>query len=134
MNHHVAYPHRNMDTSRPTAEERSATAPSFTESEALLLCDVFNGGMFDHDWMDVDFTRNPVFRWAVEDAIRLDGLDLKWNVDGKALCRRMEILSPAEVSSTMEAIRRFWTLEAGGAENPTLREAVHLAGLCRGGV
>lgn len=46
------------------------------------------------------------YLWAeVEDAIRLEGLDRKWGIDGPALVRKLKRLCPAEAWSLVRYLR-----------------------------
>jgi hypothetical protein len=84
-----------------------------SENEACLLCDVLNGTLMD--------ANSAALLWAeVEDGIRLDGLDQKWEVDGPALVKRLQALDRLHCLALIDAAERFW------AETPQepAREAV----------
>lgn len=75
--------------------------PAFSEAEASLLVDACNG------WLIEPHTARLL--WAeVADAISLDGLDRKWDVDGPALVARLRNLTPSEALAACDAIERFW--------------------------
>jgi hypothetical protein len=80
----------------------------FSRGEACLICDALNG-----TWL-----LNDTWRWwpaEVEDAIRLNGLDDKWEVDAKALLSKVNGLTPTELCAVADAAERFWeTPEAEG--------------------
>lgn len=75
--------------------------PAFSEAEASLLVDACNG------WLIEPHTAQLL--WAeVADAISLDSLDRKWDVDGPALVERLRRLTPFEALAACDAIERFW--------------------------
>ena len=72
-----------------------------TEAEASLICDALNGTLIDH--------RTYHLVWAsVDDAIRLDGLDEKWGVDGPALVGKLRDLDHCGMLAIADAVDRFW--------------------------
>lgn len=55
-------------------------------------------------WMVTPETAS--YLWVeVEDAIRLEGLDRKWGIDGRALVERLRGLCPAEAWALMQWLR-----------------------------
>ncbi len=74
---------------------------NLTEGEAMLLCDACNGLIFE--------PYSIPLLWAnVDDAIRLDGLDAKWHVDGPELVAKLRALTRGQAFAVVDAIERFW--------------------------
>jgi hypothetical protein len=74
----------------------------FSFAEAALVCDALNGTYLDeHSYR---------YLWAeVADAISLQGLDRKWEVEnGDALVARLRDLSPGAKMARLDAVERFW--------------------------
>ncbi|MDE1904938.1 MAG: hypothetical protein KGH75_00625 [Rhodospirillales bacterium] len=95
------------------------TCPTFALNEACLIMDVMNGCIVTPETMQL--------LWAnVDDAIRLDALDHKWNIDGAALVARLRALPYAECVALVDAVERAWLLEDGTPE-----ERVRAVGLVR---
>ena len=90
--------------------------PHFTRQQALFLCDLLNGTLFD-----------PVMQaarllWAeVQDAP--PALAEKYDVDQDALVERLNALSLAESLAVIDAVERFWN---GAGEGVTVTDV----GLC----
>lgn len=75
--------------------------PTFTEAEACLIVDACS------DWHVEPHSASLL--WAqVDDAIRNNGLDGKWHVDGATLTARLRILTPFESLAVVDAVERFW--------------------------
>lgn len=80
---------------------REMATLQFGEGEAYLICDALNGTILDETSIRLI--------WAeVEDAIRLDGLDHKWNVDGGALVEKLKSLCPGQAVALVDAVERAW--------------------------
>jgi hypothetical protein len=74
-----------------------------TRNEACAVMDACNGL-----WMD-DGTFSPSYiRVEVEDAIRLEGLDRKWEIDGPALLAKLQDLTISQAYALADAITQFW--------------------------
>lgn len=88
-----------------------------SEAEASLLCEAMNG---------VLHTENDVHLfWAgIDDAIRLDRLDAKWDVDGAALVDKLRDLGPCAAQAIVDAVERFW-------RDPNREDALRAVGLVR---
>ena len=72
-----------------------------TTGEASLVVDVLNGTILDG--------RTAAFLWAeIEDGIRLDSLDKKWSIDGKALVEKAKAWGLAESLAVSDAAERYW--------------------------
>ncbi len=94
------------------------TRVRLTEGEASLIVDAMNGSITDH------YSYNLL--WAnISDAISLDGLDAKWQVDGAALVEKLRSLTPGAAMAVSDACERFWQ-----DPNPT-GEALRRVGLVR---
>ena len=89
----------------------------FTIEELCLVFDALNGALLDD-------AKNARLFWAsVEDAIKLEKLDIKWGVDGKALVEKLVKLTDLQKFAVIDLAERFWTL---ATNNPMLeiKEAV----------
>ncbi len=74
---------------------------TFTEAEASLIVDALNGILTTPD--------SARLLWAeIAKAIRSDGLDRKWRVDGAALVAKLQNLSYGQAMAVAMAARRFW--------------------------
>ncbi len=99
--------------------ERELAQLHLSEGEALLLCDAGNGLLSEPQTMQL--------LWAqVDDAIRLEGLDRKWDVDGPALVAQLRALTPGQAFAVTDAIERFWT-----SADADSRDTVRAVGLVR---
>jgi hypothetical protein len=96
--------------------------PKFTENEAMLIVDAMNGVLLDY--------HTASLLWAnIDDAIRLDGLAEKWQVDGPTLVARVRSMTPFEQWAIYDAVRRAWNSETYRIDN--MEERVHKVGLVR---
>lgn len=76
------------------------------EAEAYLICDSLNGSLLDANTAQA--------LWAgIADSIRLDGLDVKWQVDGPALVEKLRGLNALQAMALVDAAERFWVLPTG---------------------
>lgn len=83
--------------------------------EAWLLVDVLNGSL-----MDANTAR---LLWAnVEDGCALDGLDKKWEVDGKALAEKLRNLSDFQNMALIDAAEKFWQANNGSMTDDDLQK------------
>lgn len=104
---------------------------NLTEPEAMLVIDALNGVLHDAP------ESIPTMLWAgVDDAIRLDGLDAKWGVDGAALVAKLRALTPTQASAVVDAVERWWIIagaadDAGGDEPAERELRLRLVGLVR---
>lgn len=81
-----------------------------SEPEAMLLIDSLQGVL--HELPE----SAPTMLWAgVDDSIRLDGLDAKWDVDGPALVATLRALSPAQAMAVIDAVERWWVIAGAAA-------------------
>lgn len=74
---------------------------TLSEDEALLLCAACRDTAFAPQSL-------PLLWAIVTDAIRLEGLDRAFGVDGDALLARLRALSPLQTAAVVDAIERFW--------------------------
>lgn len=86
-----------------------ASLPSLSEAEWKLINDACDGVIYD--------TTSARLLWAgIDDAIRLDGLADKWQVDGPVLVNKLRNLSAAQVLAVIDQAERFWAGSIKGAE------------------
>jgi hypothetical protein len=99
-------------------------AVCLTVPEASLVCDALNGTL----WEPAESVR---FLWAsVDDAIRSDGLDRKWETDGKVLVEKLRKLTFAQSLAVCDAVERWWNRVGQGIEE-THEEGLRAVGLVR---
>lgn len=90
---------------------------SLTRREASAILDVMNGV-----WLEPELAGQHL-RAEVQDGIALNGLDQKWEVDGRSLVSRLREL-PLPLSAAVELwAAEFWN----GAYNDPDFERAHLA-------
>ena len=77
---------------------------NFTLGEIGLITDVLNGLMF-HSW---EITPAQNLRMNVADAIDVDGVDKKWEVDAASLRQKLLSLTNAQAAAVIEAINQWW--------------------------
>lgn len=81
------------------AELRTVT---LSPNEAQLLVDANNGTLWEPHTMRL--------LWAgVDDAILLDGLAAKWQVNGKELVATLRLLTPGQTVAVVDAVERTWS-------------------------
>ena len=96
--------------------------PTFTENEAMLMMDAMNGCLIDY--------HAPTTLWAnIADAVSIDRVDQKWQVDGYALVERLRKLTPFEQWAIYDAIRRAWNSETYRIDN--MAERIRKVGLVK---
>lgn len=82
--------------------KRALREVDLSTKEAMLIVDSLNGTMF------ID-PLSATLLWAnIEDSIRLDGLDAKWEVDGAALVTKLRGLTSIQAMAVVDAAERFW--------------------------
>jgi hypothetical protein len=87
---------------------------TLSEREALLICDALNGTLVE--------PHTAQLLWAqIDDAIRLDGLADKWEVDGPALVARLRTLSYCQALAVTDAVERWWAAGPRGDRAEALR-------------
>ena len=96
--------------------------PDFSEAEASLLVDALNGTIFHKETVSL--------LWAnIEDAIRTDSLDQKWQIDGASLLARLRDLKPFEALAVVDAVEQFWS--GFYRQEGTMREKLLACGLLK---
>ena len=86
-----------------------------TLPEAWFLVDMLNGSLVDA------YTAGTL--WAsAEDACALDGLDKKWQVDGKAFVEKLKALSHVQALALVDAAERFWQANTGTADDEDIKK------------
>lgn len=101
------------------ARGRAIAARELSVDQVALVADALNG-----TWMQAD-TIHLLYA-EVEDAIKLDGLDTKWGVDGRWLIARLRSLPDHVTAALVDAIERFRT-RVGRGEQPDIRQIIHPA-------
>lgn len=94
--------------------ERRSLRDLLTPNEQALIVDFCNGTFWDAGSI-------PLLWASAEDAVRLDGLDGKWRVDGPALVAKLKALSYAGSAALIDAAERFWGRVSAG-EQPDPRK------------
>lgn len=79
--------------------------PRFTVEEASLLCDALNGTWM-HDWQAEQ--AREYFVAEIEDAVRLNGLDIKWEVNAAELVGKLRTMTPEEATALVSKVQDFW--------------------------
>lgn len=74
----------------------------FTRGELMLLIDVNNGTMLSPDTIGWSAAANAV------DGIKLDRLDKKWNINGKAFVAKLQTLTIFELACLELWVQTFW--------------------------
>jgi len=96
----------------------AVSLPTFTMSEALLLCDALNGVMCRPDTL-----------WGnIAAACQEQGIAEKWEVDAAALLARLREFSAVESQAVIDAVERAWNTAAYSVD---LKGRVLLAGLVK---
>lgn len=100
--------------------QRSLRRTNFTEAEALLLCDALNGIA----WQPAV---RPPLDLDISEAIALEGLAMKWGIDGKSLVEKLRALDDTAATAVMLAVKRWWSLP----ETQRNRKGLVLVGLVK---
>ena len=80
-----------------------------TLPEAWFIVDMLNGRLMD--------ANTAGLLWAsAEDACSMDGLDKKWEIDGKAFVEKLKALSPVQALALADAAERFWQANTGSED------------------
>ena len=83
---------------------------SLTENEACLILDTLNGtwtGGFPGGCEAARWAQNALI-WEVSDAIRLNGYDKKWEIDGPALVSKLQAMDGLARLALADWARRMW--------------------------
>ncbi len=91
-----------------------------SEAEASLIVDALNGTAFLPEMV-------PPLAIEIGDAIQIDHLDTKWEIDGAALLAKIRTWSPSESMAVVDAVERFW--HDGAIED--MSERLRTVGLVR---
>jgi hypothetical protein len=94
--------------------------PRFPLNEAMLIMDAMNGCLFQSEMPDS-------VRLNILDAIEMDGLDKKWEVDRAAFMERLKSLSSFELIAIADAVEQGWSSEGYHIDN--LEEKIVKIGL-----
>ena len=87
-------------------------AVELSESEAMLIIDACNGTLFEPHTIRL--------LWAqIDDAIVIDKLAGKWEIDGPALVAKLRALSYTQSLAVVDAAERYWQGADSGTEQPT---------------
>lgn len=86
-----------------TLYRRAIREVPLTLKEACLIVDTMNSTLMD--------ANSAQLLWAsVEDAINLDGLDVKWEVEGSELVGKLKGLTAFQCMALVDGAERFWNL------------------------
>lgn len=78
--------------------------PLLTVNEWCLIFDALNGTwLLDNAGLVIS-----AFPVEISDAIRLNGADSKWGVDGSSLMAKINAMTPANILAAIDAAERFW--------------------------
>ena len=98
-----------------TLYERALRRIDLSVEEACLIVDALNGSLYDAKTA-------RLLPATIRDAIQLDGLDRKWDVDGEALVEKLSGLDDLTCMAIIDAAERFWANEK--YRDMDIREAV----------
>ncbi|WP_250126382.1 hypothetical protein [Chroococcidiopsis sp. CCMEE 29] len=74
-----------------------------SENEAALICEALK------DYQLEDNIEQIGVMWGkIDDAIGLNQLDSKWQVNGQALVRKFQSLTPCQIFAVIDAVEQFW--------------------------
>lgn len=80
--------------------DRAIKTVDLTLKEAYLIVDCLNGVLMD--------TLAPHLWVEIQDAIQIDHVDQKWEVDGPALVAKLRALSETQATAIVDATERYW--------------------------
>ncbi len=83
------------------SKKRQELRDRFSENELGLMCDASNGTLWSVDTI-------AYLPHGIEDAISLDGLDAKWDVDGEALLAKLNELDLLSLCALVDGIELVW--------------------------
>lgn len=84
----------------------AALASLLSRAEACLICDALNGAMLTA--VSLGMSLSDEIRFGVGDAIALDGLADKWDVDGPSLELKLQALPEDLAMALAAAVEHFW--------------------------
>jgi len=95
-----------------------------TKNEIWLIADILNGhseeSILDSSspapWVKVDnvvsamdgYRPTSGIELSIHDSMRLDGTDLKWNVDGEQLIDKIKVLSEDQLKQVILGVLKAW--------------------------
>lgn len=103
------------------ATELARVAAQLTPGEAALIVDALRGTLFDDQLIEVRHLDH-----GIEDAITLDGLDTKWEVDGPKLLKVIGGWTIGQRMAVCDAAERFWVTAGSHQEHEVALRAVGL--------
>ncbi|MDK2883320.1 MAG: hypothetical protein PWP58_1656 [Bacillota bacterium] len=103
-----------------TLYRRALAQVGLTTREALLIADALNGIL-------MDVTTVPLFWAQIQDAIAVEHLDKKWQVDGQALVEKLRGLNEIQALAVIDAAERFWHENPGESPEDRVREIFRCA-------
>lgn len=86
--------------------------PALSEPEWALIFDALNGVWHDQPQLAVSGLAH-----GIADAIAMDGLGDKWDVDGDTLVGRIEGMDAVEKLAVIDAAERWWSSDRLGADS-----------------
>ena len=105
--------HRDMERLY-TLYRRTLREVSLSLPECWFIVDMLNGSLMD--------ANTAGLLWAsAEDACSMDGLDKKWQVDGKAFVQKLKNLSSIQALALIDAAERFWQANTGAADDEDIK-------------
>jgi hypothetical protein len=91
----------------------------FLENESKLICESLNGVLFE---LSVEAgVHNQQLIKEIEDGIKLNKLDIKWEVDGEKLIEKLKSLSQDESFEIIEEVYKYWERDTTEICNLKLR-------------
>lgn len=112
---------------------RELARVEFTRGEACCVCDALNGCLL-LDGLEGQHSSMVWWPAEVEDAMRLDGIDAKWDVDGPALLKKLAALTPGQRFAVADAAERFWQASSAQQADESIDGQLRAVGLLRGEV
>ncbi len=94
------------------AEARRDLRPQLSAQECGLILDACNGVAF------LDAFSVRLLPEGVRDAVEMDGLDRKWQVDGPALLAKLQATTFTQRMALVDAIGRWWNRTTEGGDPP----------------
>lgn len=87
---------------------------TLSELEALLVVDALQG-------QARTFDAKTDLLLAVDDGVKLEGLDEKWQVDGSALLITLQKMTPEAAENLYEGVECFWCCCSGETHSTRVR-------------
>ena len=82
-----------------------AHRPELSRAEWLAVCDILNGTAVDETWT---LRAAKYIAIEVEEGCLVDGLALKWEIDGPALVAKLAGLNVASALAVLHVVQTFW--------------------------